>query len=504
MYKLIIYFALVLTPLISFSQKEDNNWIFGVGQYDLPGNIYRLNHIQFTNDTFKVKLLNRNFPFFTTCSIISDSSGNLLCYTNGLNLYNKNHSLLFNGNDFQSSSQFPYGYPFDRSVLILPLPDSPLTYIMIDGSHVDIGIDIITTELRYSLIDFSLQSGNGGVTLKKVIINNSTDTLNVGLLSSVRHSNGIDWWVLTTKFESNHYRKFIITGKGIEFHDDQIIGDTVHNGLGTAVFSPSGCWYSRYLNYGKAANPDGALYLYRFDRTTGELSAPIYKHFPQPEYFGGVAFSPNSRFLYVSKFLQILQYDLQASDILASETVVAEYDGFLDENGVPTRFYGLQLAPDNKIYGNIPGFNTRYLHVIDQPNLPGAASNVIQHAIYLPAQNFGTLPNLPYFRLGPAEISCDSLISATATTAPGQSPVIRVWPVPAVDVLYFSADVVWEEPLHLVLFDAYGRIVLERRDLRLSPTATVTLEELPSGPYFYGLLQRNGQIVKSGKIIRTR
>jgi hypothetical protein len=202
--------------------------------------------------------------------------------------------------------------------------------------------------------------------------------------------------------------------------------------------------------------------------------------------------------------LQVFQYDLQAPDILASETIVAEYDGFLDENGVPTRFYGLQLAPDNKIYGNIPGFNSRYLHVIDQPDLPGTACNVIQHAIYLPAHNFGTLPNLPYFRLGPAEIPCDSLINQVSVPITGQPRDIRVWPVPAADVLCFSADVIWEEPLRLVLFDAYGRLAFERRELRLSPIATISIEELPSGTYFYSLLQRDGRRIKSGKVIRTR
>lgn len=231
---------------------------------------------------------------------------------------------------------------------------------------------------------------------------------------------------------------------------------------------------------------------------------PLHKQFTDKYVYGGVAFSPNSRYLYVARMFNILQYDLYAPDILASETVVSEYDGFLDENGVPTRFFGLQLAPDNKIYGNIPGFNSRYLHVIDQPDLPGADCNVIQHAIYLPAYNFGTLPNLPHFRPGPAEIPCDSLISETTTATPVTPNDIRVWPVPAADVLHFSADTPWEESLYLALFDAWGHKVLERRDFHLTPTALVSLDELPPGAYFFSLLRRDGRSVKSGKVIRTR
>jgi hypothetical protein len=218
-----------------------------------------------------------------------------------------------------------------------------------------------------------------------------------------------------------------------------------------------------------------------------------------------MAFSSDSRYLYVSKFTQILQYDLQATDILASEQVVAEYDGFLDENGVPTRFYGLLLAPDGKIYGNIPNFNSRYIHVIDQPNLPGDSCNVIQHAIFLPADNFGTLPNLPYYRLYEAEGSpCDTLTTTTHWVPPAAVPNIRVWPVPAADVLYFSAEGDWSEPLNLRLYDAVGRLVLEKSDLRLSPTASIRLDALPSGAYFYVLTRDGAQVVKSGRVMRTR
>lgn len=66
--------------------------------------------------------------------------------------------------------------------------------------------------------------------------------------------------------------------------------------------------------------------------------------------------------------------------------------------------------------------------------------------------NFGTLPNLPHFRPGPADIPCDSLISETTTASPAAPKDIRVWPVPAADVLYFSADAPREEPLYLVQY----------------------------------------------------
>ncbi|MBK8193639.1 MAG: hypothetical protein IPK76_10695 [Lewinellaceae bacterium] len=247
-----------------------------------------------------------------------------------------------------------------------------------------------------------------------------------------------------------------------------------------------------------------ASYLYRFDRCTGQLAYPLRKNYAIPDYRGGVAFSPNSRYLYVANYTKIYQYDLEASDILASEQVVAEYDGFLDGNGIPTRFSGLLLAPDNKIYGNIPGFNSRYLHVIDQPDQPGAACNVIQHAIYLPTDNFGTLPNVPFYRLYAAGIPCDSMVGAFTPPPPPVNTGIRVWPVPAADMLYFSADNDMPETFDLQLFDAFGRPALRREELYLRPSVTVRLDGLTPGAYFYTLTERSdGKVIKSGRVVKT-
>lgn len=497
-----LFILLACSPFICLAQKEDNNWIMGLGTYGLPDTT-KINHIQFTNDTFQVTLVNKTVPVFGALGIVSDTSGNLVCYTNDIHIYNKNHEIIENGSNFQSQSQFPYGYPFDQSVIILPLPDTQGVYIMIDGSQKDIVTDLITEKLRYSVIDMNENNGLGKVTEKKITVENSTDTLNIGMLNAIRHGNGNDWWVISTKYESKLHRKYLVTKDGISFYDNQVIGDTVYNGVGYAAYSPSGEWFARYMVYGKTYNPKTAFYLYRFNRCTGQLSAPLRKKFTPPEYYGGVAFSPNSRYLYVANYTKIFQYDLKASDILASEQLVAEYDGFLDGNGVPTRFFGLLLAPDNKIYGIIPGFNCRYLHVIDQPDQPGDACNVIQHAIYLPTDNFGTLPNVPFYRLYAAGIPCDSMVGVVLPPPASEKTGIRVWPVPAADVLYFSVDGALPETFDLQIFDAFGRLALYVPGVQLAPTCTVRLDTLAPGIYFYVLRKAGGKVAKSGRVVKT-
>ena len=139
-----------------------------------------------------------------------------------------------------------------------------------------------------------------------------------------------------------------------------------------------------------------------------------FPDFPAP---GGAAFSSDSRYLYIAKWDSLYQFDMQAPDIFASRTLVGSYDGFLDERGLATRFFMLQLAPDGKIYISTSNYNSKYIHVIHQPNEAGTACQFEQRAIKLPAFNKFSLPNFPQYRLYEEPGSpCDSLtVSAAAT-----------------------------------------------------------------------------------------
>lgn len=373
---------------------------------------------------------------------------------------------------------------------------------MIDGK-VSITADyVINNPLRYTKINMGLNSGLGKVIDDQIELE-ELDTLNAGQIIAVRHANGRDWWVMVQKYLQNTYLKYRLTPAGLSFDHYQSIGETLYNAVGQALFSPDGQWYAFYGGWDWWPYKSG-LYLYRFDRCTGLLSEPLFKQYQDGIEANGAAISPNSRFLYVSQWDKVLQYDLLAPDILASETVVAEYDGFLDERGYPTRFYKFLLAPDGRLYGNIPNYNSRYLHVIDQPDLPGDSCNLIQHAVFLPTYNTWSLPNVPFYRLYDEPGSpCDTLNSVgTKTFSDPRPAAVRVWPVPAADVMYFSAEGDWSGPVDLWLFDGLGRTVLTRPGLRIDPVATLRLDGLPAGAYHY-VLRQQGRLVKTGKVIRT-
>ena len=149
--------------------------------------------------------------------------------------------------------------------------------------------------------------------------------------------------------------------------------------------------------------------IFNFDRCTGELNSLVQIAMQDSAWSGGAAISPNSRYLYIPSFEVVYQYDLWAPDIEASRDTVAVWDGFSEDGFFSTTFYLAQLAPDGKIYINSNN-SVSYLHVIEQPDLPGDSCQVCQHCVDLPTKNSFSLPNFPNYRLSHLEGSpCDTL-----------------------------------------------------------------------------------------------
>ncbi|MEM1323522.1 MAG: PKD domain-containing protein [Bacteroidota bacterium] len=395
----------------SQAQKEDYIWMLGRGNAFDP--LYTTSILDFKQYPPRMEIYFQDFDFNIAASIISDNEGQLLCYSNGIDIKNSNHEIIENGGELLDYMYFAGGLTTPQGSLILPIPES-------NNRCIHLGSDVfyfrppgqsITSRvapLYLSEIDMNGNDGSGLVTLRNEELN--TDTLSSGQFTATRHGNGRDWWIIIGEYGSNSYYRYLLSPTGVEEQGKQITGDTVIEDLGQAVFSPDGRFYVRYN--GNGITNQSYIDLYDFDRCTGLLSNH-QPHAIDRGLPGGVAFSPNSRYLYISLWEEIWQYDLQAPNVFDSGVLVAEYDGFLGNNQgllYHNRFFMMQLAPDGRIYINIPNVNSQYLHVIQYPDRPGLACEVRQHHIQLPAFNAFTLPNLPNYRLGPEQGSpCDTL-----------------------------------------------------------------------------------------------
>jgi len=404
----------------AFSQKHDYIWLMG---NDHPTNSeFSGIVIDFNTQPPDIYYEFRDMFFFQTNASMCDTAGNLLFYTNGIYVANALGEPMENGEGLNPGEQAEiwqdYGYILDQGAIALPAPESNHVYYLLhlDKELITTLNDVISRNFYLSLINMSENGGIGKVLSKNNII--ITDNLQLGKLTASKHANGRDWWIILRKYASNIFYRFLLTPSGLEILDQQQIGNTIpHNGVGQAVFSPDGAKYAVYETI--SVQEGHYINIYDFDRCIGELSNPVQINMIDTAWAGGVAISPNNRFLYVSSFKYLYQYDLWAADIEDSRIRIAEWDGYTEPIGpsAATTFYLAQLAPDGKIYINSNN-SVKHLHVINYPDSLGLACGICQHCVPLPAFNYFSLPNFPNYRLHHlAGSPCDTL----------RSPPLALW-----------------------------------------------------------------------------
>ena len=89
--KLKVILAIFLLPTLMYGQQEAANWYFGVGA-----------GLSFTSGE-AVPLTNGVLNTIEGSASISDRNGNLLFYTDGSTVYNRNHQVMLNGSDLKGN-----------------------------------------------------------------------------------------------------------------------------------------------------------------------------------------------------------------------------------------------------------------------------------------------------------------------------------------------------------------------------------------------------------------
>lgn len=485
-------FCLLLSANL-FGQLFNNNWVLGGAQLIGDTATQAVMNVSFsTGVPVSSKFPPTDYYMDLAIATISDSSGNLVLYTNGVHLKNAQHEIVQNGASLPNSNNWSTSFPESQGVMLLPRPGYDKQYLLFTADIFGFTYPPTGTfrsgssNLTYSVIDMTLNNGKGGVVERKT--NMILDTLSGGQITAIRHANGRDWWVLTSQYNINQYYAFLITPDGFENYGLQSFETEMRVSLGQAVFSPDGNWY---LRYNTVSNPFSAWFdAYKFDRCTGQLSDHHHIKMADAVQRGGVSVSPNSRFAYVAVYDTIYQFDLQASNLENSKTVVAAYDGFLDTLGFgfPTRFFNMQLAQNNKIYISCADNSSRFLHYIDQPDSAGMACNVIQHGFSLPTLHVYGIPNVPYFGLGKLVGSaCDSIV-VSSSEVENEEDGIEFFPNPTNSYIVVKSTV----PLtDFLVYDISGKTVAEGVLMR---DYLIDFSGRESGIYFLRLRSASGAV----------
>jgi len=339
----------------AFSQQENSYWYFG--EYA---------SIDFSAGE-PVVLSDGNLSTWEGCAAVSTSSGELLFYTDGLSVFNKNHETMLNGNGLlgdPSSTQ---------SSVIAPQPANPdLCYIFtIDDVDQDGGVN----GLNYSKIDMTLDDNLGGILTDEKNLNLSKPMCEK--LTAVKHANGVFYWVISHKWGTNDFYAYLITSDGVNTTpvisgEGLIIGGTnIDVTKGYLKASPDGRKLAR-ANAGL-----NSVEVFDFNPETGVVS----NGFIIPDLEGepyGIEFSPNGKYLYVNTWKYnpgqfLWQYDLEAGD--PEEIINSEFEIAIGTEGA------LQLAPDGRIY--IAKAQTHNLSRINQPNEKGENCEFMTNAVFL-------------------------------------------------------------------------------------------------------------------------
>jgi len=334
---------------LSFSliaQKEANIWYFG----EFAG-------IDF-NSGAPVVLNDGQLDTNEGCATISDHDGNLLFYTDGINVFNKNHTLMPNTGLIGHSSS-------THSGIIVPYPGNQDKYFIFT-------VDAYSTitgggPLAYSEVDMNLDGGLGDITANKnIILQNSVNEK----VTAIEKSTEDGYWVVSHIFNSDEFVVYEVTATGVN-----PVALTTSVGSQTGYFNVSGQIKISPDNSKLAVARGGEVQLFDFNNTSGAITNPqTINNGTYGSY--GIEFSAGGDLLYVAYYGGVSQYNLQAgtlADIIASEVVLIS---------VPSRgFASMQIAPDGRIY--VARQNLQYIDFIESPNVIGLGCNYNYEGLFL-------------------------------------------------------------------------------------------------------------------------
>lgn len=363
MKKILLFIIAVLCSLYAMSQKETYNWAFGQ-RAGLTWNTTRSMNVATVNTTtgvtgtFNVPMdgLPSDLPTaiqtLEGCFSLSDNKGNLLFYSDGSTIWNKNNVPMPNGTGMYGNSSSA------QSGIIMPYPGNPGKYIALSvQANPWYGI-------AYSIVDMTLDGGLGDLSSKNNAMS-GTGSISESA-TAIRHANGTDFWVIAPGRGGNYHTYFNawkVTKDGVAatpvVSDIALPSKTTVGAYGYFKISPDG----KHFAYGQ--NDDGYRIMYGdFDTETGVISNAKQKSLATGGNIAcyGVEFSPSGKLLYVGNagVLAVIKFD----ELLQSSTpwsfpykrlLIANYSG------------ALQTGPDKRIYATASTYNSQkdYLYVID-------------------------------------------------------------------------------------------------------------------------------------------
>jgi hypothetical protein len=459
----LIIFAIFVSLSVSqaIAQKEGNIWYFG-------------NHagLDFNNDTV-LALQNSAMWDNDNSSTVCNYAGQLLFYTNSDTIWNKLHKVMLNGTDLAGS------ITSGQCAVIVPQPGTSKYFIFTNAPFLS------DQGLGFSMVDMAEDNGNGAVIMKNFQLFPYTTEK----LDAIYNQSDDSYWIITHPFESAYYYVYKLTSNGLlippELSDPCALlsgGNPYgYNAIGQMTISPDG----KMIASGVLS--DGFIELCDFNMANGHISnSRIIPNFQNP---WGIAFSPDSKMLYATRWWTNNVFVFNLSDTTLSAIIAS---GMLIGYATSSNAYNyqagyMQLGPDNRIY--ISKYESQYLAVINFPDIYGLGCGFVDDGMYLgPKTNTAGLSRVPSRPSFP--------VSVPPLNKTNMS--VRICPNPSNGnfKLYWPALTSGSE-YTLEISDLLGKIIIRENIQYVSP---VTLSFPQLVPGIYNLRIRNNTEVFTQKI----
>ncbi|WP_343664514.1 T9SS type A sorting domain-containing protein [Chryseobacterium mucoviscidosis] len=358
MKKFYITIILTLLPLLIFAQGVNDNWYFGQNAgVNFSGNI-------------PLALTDSQMYAEEATGTASDDNGKLLFYTNGVDVYNRQHQIMQNGTTIGGGLS-------TQQLVIVKSPANPKQYYIFTGAE----IDDTNTYIAYTVVDMDLGNiGTDGHPLGLVlpdkkripILNTTGNKINTEAITVVMHSDHNSFWIVIPN--QNNLYSYRLSGAG--FNPTPVtsslgllnpLNETKYFGIKaspevnfTKPFSnyiSINMWYpqTEYMNK-----------VYSFENSTGQIT----NHF---------TLNINTSKSYISEYSKygnifyLGQDKVYAVNLDSSISFPVFTQIFSGAPGV--YFYGIQKNKYDDIY--LSNFSSNYLSKINNPNNYGASSIIL-------------------------------------------------------------------------------------------------------------------------------
>jgi gliding motility-associated-like protein len=385
--KIIFHLLLLLVRLNIYSQRETDHWYFG---YNAA--------LKFDYYNVPVALQDSDISAKFGSSTISNKEGDLLFYTSGSFVYNKQHLKMENGELLASDNEVL------QTSIVIPKPNNNSIYYLITLKNSNTPPrfgPLIPSGLYYSVIDITLNGGLGEVIQKNIPLTSLVSEK----ITAVHAKDGKSIWVISFG-KSNSVSSRFSALYAFKIDEDGVdktpviseLSDAILENTGAIKASPNG----KFLLLSNFTN----AILTDFDNETGKISTSSFVRITHGEGMASIGSRPN---VYGAEFSQDSEY-IYLETIDKGENIIFQFNTndisnrkevFISSN--PKNY--MQLAKDGKIYLSTAVSETiggSYLSTITPPkNKKDTLASFKNNSIFLDNKKVGLgLPNFiqSYFR----------------------------------------------------------------------------------------------------------